>query len=281
MEEMTENPTGVAEATTSPEVDTAAESNTSAPDESASTPTTPASPSEPAPSKRDAFRSRVGSRYKDLNLDDEDAYYDQMGKMMDEYEGYEKSSARMRASIAKSPAMSEMVRAAGQQEDFDPLIWLTENRGLDLDALRDDPDYAQKLAEAHSRYLERDAEAKKIADDMAANMPASVDAIRAKAQELGLSDEEAEAGVGQMYQIMDDLIHGKMNPDLFAMVVKGAKHDKDVAQARDEGQAAGLSTKIDEKLRKDAGRTPKPVGRQMAAGEAKPKVESNNPFAHV
>lgn len=283
MAEMTENPTGVAEATASPEVannTTPSEGGASASTESSSTPPPSASPSESAPSKRDAFRSRVGSRYKDLNLDDEDAYYDQMGRMMDEYEGYEKSSARMRESIAKSPAMAEMVRAAGQQDDFDPITWLVENRGLDLDALRDDPEYAQKLADAHAKYMERDAASKQIAEDMTANMPASVDAIRAKAQELGLSEEQTEATVGQMYQIMDDLIHGKMDTNLFAMLAKGASHDADVAQARDEGQAAGLSTKIDERLRRDAGRTPKPVGRQSAAGEPKPKVENRNPFAH-
>lgn len=232
------------------------------------------------PSKRDAFRSRVGARYSDLNLDDEDAYYDRMGQMMDEYEGYERNSQRMRDAVGKSPAMAEMLRAAQQQDDFDPIIWLTENRGLDLDALKDDPEYAQKVADAHAKYVERDAASRQIVDDMAANMPASIESVQAKAAELGLDEAKTEEIVGQMYQIMDDLVHGKIDVALFEMLAKGASHDADVAQAHEEGQVQGLSTKIDEHLRSGAGREPKPQGRQMARQEPKPKVQSRNPFAH-
>lgn len=247
----------------------------------AASPATSSSPTgTAAPSARDAFRSRVSSRYQDLDLDDEDAYYGRMGQMMDEYEGYERSSKRMRDAVAKSPAMADMLRAAQQQDDFDPILWLTENRGLDLEALRDDPEYAGKLADAHAKYIENDAAGKKIAEDMEANLPGSVEAVRAKAEELGLSDEQAQETVGKMYQIMEDLIHGKIDADLFAMLAKGVSHDDDVAQAREEGQAAGLSTRIDEHLRKGAGRQPKPSGRQGAASEPRPQQRPRNPFAH-
>ena len=271
-ENVNQNPTQGTEASAATEPATA---------EPASAPPTPASSTEAPPSKRDAFRSRVGSRYKDLNLDDEDAYYDRMSQMMDEYEGYEKSSERMRNAVSKSPAMTEMLRAAQQQDDFDPMLWMVENRGLDLDALKDDPEYAKKVGEARAKYLEREAEGKQIAKDMEANMPESVAAVKAKAAELGLDDAATKATIGQMYQIMDDLVHGKMDVALFEMLAKGARHDNDVAQAREEGQAQGLSTKIDEKLRKDAGRTPKPAGRQAPAQEPQPKPKFHNPFAHV
>lgn len=241
----------------------------------------PTSPSQPpAPSKRDAFRSRVGSRYSDLNMDDEDAYYDRMNQMMDEYEGYEKGSQRMRAAVGKSPAMMEMIRAAQNQDDFDPIIWLVENRGLDLDALKDDPEYAQKVAESHAKYMERDAESKAIVEAMTANMPGSVTAVKEKAKELGLDEKATEELVGKMYQIMDDLVHGKIDPELFATLAKGEKHDEDVQQAHEEGQAAGLSTKIDEHLRSGAGREPKPQGRQGASREPEQKPKSRNPFEH-
>lgn len=252
-----------------------------APAESAAASPATSSPTSTAtPSARDAFRSRVSSRYQDLDLDDEDAYYGRMGQMMDEYEGYEQSSKRMRDAVAKSPAMAEMLRAAQQQDDFDPILWLAENRGLDLEALRDDPEYASKLAENHAKYIERDAAGKKIAEDMEANLPGSIEAVKAKASELGISDEQAQETVGKMYQIMEDLIHGKVDADLFAMLAKGANHDSDVEQAREEGQAAGLSTRIDEHLRKGAGRQPKPAGRQSAASEPKPQQRPRNPFAH-
>lgn len=274
MADIREQPTG-AQAAPAP-AGTAAGATPSAP---AETPSTSTAPSE-GQSKRDAFRSRVGSRYKDLDINNEDAYYDQMGRMMDEYEGYEKSSARMRAAVSKSPAMAEMLRAAQQQDDFDPILWLVENRGLDLDALRDDPEYAKKLADAHAKYLERDAVSKKISEDMVKNMPASMDAVRKTAAQLGLSDEQTNEIVGSMYQIMEDLIHGKMDMRLFEMLAKGSSHDSDVAAAHEEGRAQGLSTKIDEHLRSGAGREPKPTGRQAPTTEAQPRRRSSNPFAH-
>ena len=148
---------------------------------------------EPAKeSKRDLFRERMSKRYPDLNLDDEDAYYDQMGKAFDEYEGYEKNSKQLTDRMQASPAFRDMVIAAGKQDDFDPIIYLTEQRGLDLKALQDDPEYADKLAQAHSKYLEREAENKKIDDAMAENMPKSIEAIRKKSEELGLSEEQTQ-----------------------------------------------------------------------------------------
>lgn len=96
------------------------------------------------PSKRDAFRGRISQRYPELDMEDEDAYYDRMNATMDEYEGYESNSRRLRESMERSPAMAEMMLAAREQDDFDPVVWMVMNKGLDLQALQDDPEYAEK-----------------------------------------------------------------------------------------------------------------------------------------
>lgn len=223
------------------------------------------------PSKRDLFRERMGKRYPDLDMDDEDAYYDQMGKAFDEYEGYENSSHRLAERIKGSPAFRDMIIAAGQQDDFDPIIYLTEQRGLDLSALADDPKYADKLAEAHSKYIEKEAENKKIDDAMAKNMPASIEAIKAKASELGLSDDQTQEIVGKMYQSMDDMIHGILDPEYFALLAKGTTHDEDVDKAHDEGLATGLNKKVDDKLRTLENRQERVAGRQAPIKRPEPK----------
>lgn len=201
------------------------------------------------PSKRDAFRGRMSQRYPDLNMDDEDAYYDQMGKAFDEYEGYENSSKRLRESMTKSPMMAEMLLAAREQDDFDPVVWMVQQKGLDLEAVQNDPEYAKKLSDAHAEYLEKRAKSDEIVSAMQENMPRSVEAIRTKAAEMGLSEEQTEEVVGQMYQTMDDMVHGILNPEIFALLAKGGTHDADVAQAHDEGMAEGLNQKVDDKLR--------------------------------
>ncbi len=233
---------------------------------------------EATPSKRDAFRSRVSKRHPDLNMEDEDSYYDRMNSMMDEYEGYEANSRRLRESMEKSPVMAEMMVAARDQDDFDPVVWMVNNKGLDLQALQEDPDYAEKLATAHSEYMQKRAQSEEIENAMAENMPKSVEAIRAKAAELGLSDEKAEEIVGQMYQIMDDLVHGIISVEVFESLAKGETHDADVAAARDEGRAQGLNQKVDDKLRSLETSSEHIPGVQAPVKPPKPKKHESNMF---
>ena len=232
----------------------------------------------PAPSKRDSFRGRIAQRYPELNMDDEDAYYDQMNITMDEYEGYENNSRRLRESMEKSPAMAEMLLAARDQDDFDPVVWMVQNKGLDLQALQDDPEYAEKLAAAHAEYIAKRGKTEEIESAMETNMPQSVEAVRAKAQELGLSDEEAEEIVGKMYQVMDDLVHGIISTEVFELMAKGKSHDEDVAVAREEGVAEGLNTKVDDKLRTLNKSTEHIAGTQAPIKTPAPKKKGDNMF---
>lgn len=238
----------------------------------------PEAPENAQPSKRDAFRSRVSKRYPDLNMDDEDAYYDQMSKTLDEYEGYENNSRRLRESMSKSPAMQEMLLAARDQEDFDPVVWMVRQKGLDLQAVQDDPDYAQKLSDAHAQYLEKKAQGEEIERAMNENMPASVEAIRAKAEELGLNDEQTQEIVGKMYQTMDDLVHGIISPEIFTLLAKGNNFDNAVDQARAEGKAEGVSTKVDDKLRDISDKQEYTAGIQTPAKPAEPQKRPRNMF---
>lgn len=230
------------------------------------------------PSKRDAFRGRISQRYPDLNMEDEDAYYDRMNATMDEYEGYESNSKRLRESMERSPAMAEMMMAARDQEDFDPVVWMVMNKGLDLQALQDDPEYAEKLAAAHADYLAKSSKGAEIESAMQENMPNSVEAVRAKAQELGLSDKQAEEIVGKMYQNMDDLVHGIISPEIFELFAKGESHDADVTAAREEGMAQGLNTKVDDKLRTLEKSSEHIAGAQVPVKAAVPKKKQDNMF---
>lgn len=229
-------------------------------------------------SNKERFRQRYAKRNPDLNMDDEEAYYGSANRFMDEYEGYEDNSRRMRESLSRSPAFAEMMVAAREQDDFDPVVWMVRNKGLDLKALADDPDYSKKLADAHGAYLERMAKQDEIESQMAENMPASVEAVKAKASEMGLSDEQAEEVIGKMYQVMDDLILGKLDPAVFEMMAKGMSYNKDVETAREEGVAEGLSAKVADKLKDLSGKRDVPRGRQAARQEKPVEQDVDNPF---
>lgn len=227
--------------------------------------------------RREAFLRRMAEREPNLNLDDEDAYYGYMDDMVTEYDDFRKSSESMRQNMANSPALTEMLMAARGQEGFDPVLWMIENRGLDLDALRDDEKYAEKVTEARNAWLAKKAKDEETFEAAKANMPRSIEAIKAKQAEMGLSDEQANEIVGDIYQMGSDLTIGIIPVNIFEMLAKGKTYDKDVEEAREVGVAQGLETKVTDKLRKMPKTTEQVRGRQMPMRETKPKGQYN-PF---
>lgn len=220
----------------------------------------------------------MAEREPKLNLDDEDAYYGYMDDMVTEYDEYRTSSDAMRKNMDNSPALAEMFMAAREEESFDPVLWMVRNKGLDLDALRDDPDYAEKVTEAHNEWLAKRAKSDEINEQAAANMPKSIEAIKAKASEMGLTDEQAEEIMDEIYQMGDNLVLGIIPVNIFEMLAKGKTRDADVETAREEGIAEGLNTKVTDKLRTMPKTTEQVRGRQMPVREPKPKKPMYNPF---
>ena len=231
-------------------------------------------------SKRDAFRKRFGERNPDLNMDDEDAYYDAAGRSLDELDGLKQRADRLRDNINRSPAFADMVLAARDNDNFDPIIWAVQSGQLDLDALQSDSEYKNSLADARAKYLDKLAKSKEIEEAQKANMPASAAAVKAKAEELGLDDAKREEIVGKMFTLMDEMIRGKIPVDLFEMIAKGATFDAAVADARAEGKAEGLNQRVDDKLRKMENNPGTPAGRQTPPPEPQPKEEDDNPFVY-
>ena len=219
----------------------------------------------------------MAEREPNLNLDDEDAYYGYMDDMVTEYDDYRKSSEAMRQNMANSPALTEMLMAARGQDGFDPVLWMIENRGLDLDALRDDEKYAEKVTEARNAWLAKKAKDEETFEAAKENMPRSIEAIKAKQAEMGLSDEQASEIVGDIYQMGTDLTMGIIPVNIFEMLAKGKTYDKDMEEAREVGIAEGLDIKVTDKLRKMPKTNEQVRGRQTPAKEAKPKRQYN-PF---
>ena len=228
--------------------------------------------------KREAFRKRMAERKPDLNLDDEDAYYDYMGNMVDEYDTYRESSEIMRRNLETSPALTDMLAAAKGNKEFDPVIWMVEYEGLDLDAMRDDPEYMAKLTEARNKWLAQRSKKDEIDKQIEINIPKSVEALAAKRDELGLTDEQASEILSEIFQMGSDLEVGIIPIRMFELMAKGLTRDADVETAREEGVAEGLNTKVTDKLRTMPKTTEQVGGRQMPVREVKPKKEDKHMF---
>ena len=61
---------------------------------------------------------------------------------------------------------------------------------------------------------------------------------------MGLSDDQAEEVIGKMYQVMDDLIVGKLDPSIFEMMAKGMNYNQDVEAARRKALRKGSTRKL-------------------------------------
>jgi DNA-binding helix-hairpin-helix protein with protein kinase domain len=170
-----------------------------------------------------------------------------------------------------------MVAASKGDENWNPFKWAVEEKGLDLKALADDPEYAETFANAQREHLKKVAEGEAMKKEAAENYQKSLEAIDAWAAENGVSDEQKNAAWVKVEQMLNDANVGKVPVEVFALLVNGGKHDADVAAAAEEGYREGLGKNVEDKLR----RIPKPekvVGRQVAEPQPKPKPKNNNPF---
>jgi hypothetical protein len=186
----------------------------------------------------------------------------------------------MRKNLETSPALTDMLSAARGNKDFDPVIWMVEYEGLDLDALRDDPDYMVKLTEARNKQLAQRAKKEETDKLIEENIPKSIAALQAKRDELGLSDEQASDILSEIFQMGSDLEVGIVPIRMFELMAKGMTRDEDVVAAREEGVAEGLNTKVTDKLRTMPKTTEQVSGRQMPVREPKPKKNVDNFFIY-
>ena len=212
-------------------------------------------------------------------MESEDAYYDQANRLMDDYENYESATKNLIESLDGNEEFMEMLTQACSQEDFDPVVWMVENRGLDLEEAMKNPDYATVIAKAHSKYLEEEAAKQDLDNEMKANLPESIRKIDEKAKQIGISDEEKNELIGMMLQMGEDMVKGILSDELFETLVKGRNYDMSVEEAKAEGRREGLNTKIDEHL-KTIRSTPLNIQptQKSPTPQPRPIPKNKNPF---
>lgn len=231
-------------------------------------------------SARDRFRQEYSGRYTDVDLSDDEAYVAHLNERLRERDGYEQAFNNMSDALGRSSMFNDMLEAAKENPDFDPVVWAVETGQLDMEAMQSDPEYAEKLADAQSKAMKRKVRQKELEDEQAKNVQPSIEMVNRVSEELGLSEEEKKDAFANMYRIMNDLIVNKVDEDLFRMVVAGMHSDQDREQAREEGYAEGVAKKVDEKLRSMPKQAERNGGRQTPRGEQQetPKRRESNMF---
>ncbi len=228
--------------------------------------------------QKETFMKRFSERYGDLDLEDEDNYYERANKLMDDYERYESATKNLVDTIDGNETFLEMLTEACVQDDFDPVVWMVEKHGLDLKQAMEDPDYAAVIASAHSKYLEGEAAKKEIDEEMRRNLPVSLEAIDKRAEEMGIDETTKNECVASMWQLGEQMVKGVLPTDIFELLIKGQTRDVQVEEAYERGKEEGLNIRIEEHLRQ-ARYTPENVAATQTPLSTTPRrPKTKNPF---
>jgi len=230
---------------------------------------------EEAPvSSKDKYMSRYKTLHPDLNTDDEESFYGAANGNLDELENYRKHNSELISVFDKNKGFAAMLLAMKENPDMDPIQWISENLGADISELLENEEYRNKISDALKKYHENQAGAETSKKEMESNVQASIKALVDFQEQKGLSNEECMSIWQKVEDIVSDGISGKISPETFVMVMNAGNYEKDVANARNEGEVAGKNMKIAEQLKSQPKNIPptlNPAGKVLTPNKKKGK----------
>ena len=240
------------------------------------------------PTARDNFRNRFGGQFAEgEDMDDEDTYYGKANQYMDEYEGMQNNLNNVRNAVGNSEDFQEMLAELSEWNEEHPdqpysimhFIAKKVRQGeLDLDELQNNPDYADQIAEAQAQRTKDADEKKALEEEGAKNFDESIAMMKRVADERGLTPEQVNSAMEKLYGIFDNLGVNKITEEDFNAILDAQNYGDDVAQAREEGKAEGVNTKVTDRLRHMPSSGER-GGRQTArTSEVKPEQSQQNMF---
>ena len=102
------------------------------------------------PSHKERYHNRYREMYPELDLENEEVFYESANSNLDELENYRKHNNDLIGTFSKNKAFASMLMAAKNGED--PYEWMAANLGRDISELLSDPEYAKKILDLVSDY---------------------------------------------------------------------------------------------------------------------------------
>ena len=228
----------------------------------------------PQPTQRERYASRRKEAYPDISEDDEDAYYGQANKDLDELEGYRENNKALADVFDKTPTLAGMLLAAKEGEN--PFVYLAQQAGPDLDIreLVNDPDFGQKMTEAIGKWQDSQLKGKQAQEEMKGNYQQSFAALREIQQERGMSDEECLQLVDDFFErVVEPASKGIVSKETWEAYLKSRNYDADIASAREQAGAQAMNSRLQNPLKNfdDTDMPPTLSTGGAGAGEQLPK----------
>lgn len=214
-------------------------------------------------SNKERYQGRYKDMYPDLDMTDEEAFYESANSNLDELESYRKHNADLIGTFNNNKAFASMLMAAKNGED--PYEWMAANLGADISELLSDPEYSKKISEAAKKFNETQAKGEASQKEYEANVQNTLAELQKIQQETGWDNEKCYNLASRVYDIIDQGLKGIITAETFRMVMDGMNYKDDVASARSEGEVTGRNAKIAEQLKKEK----KPEGMPPSLSTAK------------
>jgi hypothetical protein len=258
---------------------------------------TPEIQEEAPKTKRALIAERILAVNPEANIEDDEEMYGHLGEIMDghgktteELEGYRQNSSKLAELMDKDPRAAQMLIGMGNGEN--PVVFLMQNYGDEFKAALENPEMADQLGEAHSKWIDKIQSDKNFEEESAENLQNSLLTLEELQNEQGFSDEEADGIISFLFdKIVSEGLKNNFSRETFEYAIKARNYDTDMSK-KDEAIAGevesaekrGANTKIEEKLAGEEGGEaiiPPTLGGGGAAGmevEETPKIKRPNPF---
>jgi hypothetical protein len=204
--------------------------------------------------QRQRLNERLSKRYPEDVYDgmDEEAYFGRLNEFADErdadLEGYRKNDEEMRGLLQRDPQAASFISDMANGKN--PIVLAVQRLGKEgVEAIVNDPDN-QEIGEAYKEYLDRVAKEADYTKAYEANLAESISLLDKIQTERGLTDEQRDAAIKLVTDMVDEVIMGKFTERTLDMALNAINHDSDVATAREEGEIKGKNAKIKYELRK-------------------------------
>ena len=218
------------------------------------------------PSNKERYHNRYREMNPDLDLENEDAFYEFANTNLDELENYRKHNNDLVGTFSKNKAFASMLMAAKNGED--PYEWMAANLGADISELLSDPEYAKKISEAARKFNDAQTQGEASRKEYETNVQNTLAELQKIQQETGWDNEKCYNLASKVYDIIDQGMKGLITAETFRMVMNGLNYTDDVANARNEGEVAGRNAKISEQLKKEKSPEGMPPSLSTAKGQS-------------
>lgn len=243
----------------------------------------------PKSTPKETYRGRYKEKHPDLDLDNEDAFYDQANKNLDELENYRESNDALGKAFDETPLLGGLVMAAKNGEN--PFVYLAENIGPDMDVreLANNPDFSKKMGEALQKFMDKQKQGLQARKEQGENVAKSFETLKEIQKERGLSDEQCVKMAKDFFGEVDEdgnpvgkeswmqlASKGVVTKDMWDALFNARNYASDIAAAEERARASALNEKIQNPLR-DFGNTGLPKSMPSGgAGRGERKLKKDN-----